>query len=81
MLGIGIFLVPIIFAWLTLRQGYSTVSRGINMVGWLYILLQCVKGCLFITKLITINSLIKSWLITLFSSKKNPLYKSYQLVL
>lgn len=36
MLGIGIFLMPIIFAWFTLRQGYSTISRAISMV-WLII--------------------------------------------
>ena len=36
LLGIGIFLFPIIFAWFTLRQGYSTVSRAISMV-WMII--------------------------------------------
>lgn len=35
-LAIGILLLPIIFAWFTLRQGHSTVSRVVSM-GWLFI--------------------------------------------
>ena len=42
MLGIGIFLVPIIFAWFTLRQGYSTVSRAISMV-WMVIYMAAMR--------------------------------------
>ena len=41
-LGIGIFLVPIIFAWFTLRQGYSTLSRVISMV-WLLMVLFIIR--------------------------------------
>ena len=38
LLGAGIFLFPIIFAWFTLRKGYSTLARIITFV-WLIILL------------------------------------------
>ena len=41
-LGIGIFLVPIIFAWFTLRQGYSTLSRVISMA-WLLMVLFFIR--------------------------------------
>lgn len=34
LLGIGIFLLPIIFAWFTLRRGHSTLSRIVAFV-WL----------------------------------------------
>lgn len=34
LLGIGILLLPIIFAWFTLRKGYSTVARIVSFV-WL----------------------------------------------
>lgn len=34
LLGIGIFLLPIVFAWFTLRQGYTTKARVISFV-WL----------------------------------------------
>ena len=37
-LGLGIFLLPIIFAWFLLRQGYSTRSRFIG-VAWLFTLM------------------------------------------
>lgn len=33
-LGIGIFLLPIVFAWFTLRQGYSTTARVVSLL-WL----------------------------------------------
>ncbi len=33
-LAIGIFLIPLIFAWFTLRKGYSTTARMISF-GWL----------------------------------------------
>ena len=35
-LGIGIFLVPLIFGWFVLRQGYSTVARVITVI-WMII--------------------------------------------
>ena len=34
LLGIGIFLLPLVFAWFTLRYGHSTVSRIVSF-GWL----------------------------------------------
>lgn len=34
LLGIGIFLMPYIFAWFTLREGYSKLARFISF-GWL----------------------------------------------
>lgn len=33
---VGIFLLPILFAWFTLRQGYSTLSRVVSFI-WLLI--------------------------------------------
>lgn len=33
LLGIGIFFIPYIFAWFTLRPGYSTQARAISL-GW-----------------------------------------------
>lgn len=35
-LALGIVMVPIIFAWFTLRQGHSTVSRVVSMA-WMVI--------------------------------------------
>lgn len=32
-LGIGIFFIPYIFAWFTLRKGYSTQARAVSL-GW-----------------------------------------------
>lgn len=37
LLGIGIFIMPYIFAWFTLREGYSKVARFISF-GWLLFL-------------------------------------------
>lgn len=37
LLGIGIFLMPYIFAWFTLREGYSKPARFISF-GWLLLL-------------------------------------------
>lgn len=37
LLGIGIFLMPYIFAWVTLREGYSKPARFISF-GWLLFL-------------------------------------------
>lgn len=37
LLGIGIFLMPYIFAWFTLREGYSKPARFISF-GWLLFL-------------------------------------------
>ncbi len=34
LLGVGIFIIPIVFAWFTLRKGYSTTSRVLSF-GWL----------------------------------------------
>ena len=42
MLGIGIFFIPFIFAWFTLRQGYSTVSRAISMV-WMIVYIFAMR--------------------------------------
>ena len=33
-LAIGIFIIPIIFAWFTLRKGYSKTARIVSF-GWL----------------------------------------------
>lgn len=38
LLGIGIFLMPYIFAWFTLREGYSKLARFISF-GWLLFLI------------------------------------------
>lgn len=38
LLGLGIFLIPIIFAWFTLRQGYSTLARAVSFI-WLILTL------------------------------------------
>lgn len=37
LLGIGIFIMPYIFAWFTLREGYSKLARFISF-GWLLFL-------------------------------------------
>lgn len=37
LLGIGIFLLPIVFAWFTLRKGHSTLSRVVSF-GWMAVL-------------------------------------------
>lgn len=42
-LGVGIFLLPMIFAWFLLRQGHSTRSRFIG-VAWLLLTLVAVIG-------------------------------------
>lgn len=42
-LGIGIFLVPLVFAWFLLRKGHSTASRVIGFA-WLALLLFGVAG-------------------------------------
>lgn len=38
LLGIGIFLLPIVFAWFTLRKGHSTLARVLSL-GWLGLML------------------------------------------
>lgn len=43
LLGLGIFLIPLIFAWFTLRQGYSTMAKVISF-GWLVLSLIMVLG-------------------------------------
>ncbi len=42
LLGIGIFLMPYIFSWFTLRQGYSSKSRWISFI-WMIIVLVIVN--------------------------------------
>jgi hypothetical protein len=42
-LGLGIFIIPVIFAWFTLRRGHSTVVR-IVAFGWLVFCLYAVFG-------------------------------------
>lgn len=42
-LGLGIFLLPMVFAWFLLRQGHSTLSRLIG-VAWLVVTLVAVLG-------------------------------------
>ena len=34
LLGVGIFILPLVFAWFTLNSGHSTVSRIVSF-GWL----------------------------------------------
>lgn len=41
LLGLGIFLIPIIFSWFTLKVGYSTISRIVSFV-WLALTLAIV---------------------------------------
>ena len=36
-LGIGIFLAPYIFAWFTLRSGYSAIARAVSFI-WLAVI-------------------------------------------
>lgn len=35
-LGIGILLLPIVFAWFTLKKGYSTLARAVSFI-WLVV--------------------------------------------
>jgi hypothetical protein len=37
LLGVGIFFLPYVFSWFTLRSGYSNLARGLSL-GWLAIL-------------------------------------------
>jgi len=41
LLGIGIFLIPFLFSWLTLRKGYSKLSRVIAF-GWMGVVILAV---------------------------------------
>ncbi|MEN9911688.1 MAG: hypothetical protein RI956_132 [Pseudomonadota bacterium] len=41
MLGIGIFFIPVIFSWFTLRKGYSTLAKILSFV-WLAIFFSIV---------------------------------------
>jgi hypothetical protein len=34
LLGVGIFLIPFLFSWFTLRQGYTTQARVLSFL-WL----------------------------------------------
>ncbi|WP_444922855.1 hypothetical protein ACJJH9_11695 [Microbulbifer sp. DLAB2-AF] len=41
-LGVGIFLLPIIFSWFTLRKGYSALARGLSFT-WLILCIVFVS--------------------------------------
>jgi len=43
LLGLGIFLFPLIFAWFTLRKGHSTLSRVLSF-GWLLLNILIIIG-------------------------------------
>ncbi len=42
LLGLGIFFLPYIFSWFTLRQGHTTLSRVISF-GWMILLILMMK--------------------------------------
>lgn len=42
LLGLGIFFLPYIFSWFTLRQGYTTLSRVLSF-GWMILLILMMK--------------------------------------
>lgn len=42
LLGIGIFFLPYIFAWFTLREGYSTTARAVSFL-WLVLVVAMMK--------------------------------------
>ena len=41
-LGIGIFFMPYIFAWFTLREGYSSLAR-FSSFGWMILIILLVR--------------------------------------
>lgn len=41
LLGIGVFLLPIVFVWFLLRTGYSTVAR---VVGFIWLVVSLIVG-------------------------------------
>jgi len=43
LLGLGIFFMPYIFAWFTLRDGYKVISRVVSFV-WLLIVVVVLMG-------------------------------------
>ena len=43
MLGLGIFFLPYIFSWFTLRQGHTTLARVISF-GWMILLILMMKS-------------------------------------
>lgn len=43
LLGLGIFFLPYIFSWFTLRQGYTTLARVVSF-GWMIILILMMKS-------------------------------------
>jgi len=47
LLGIGIFVFPLIFAWFTLRKGHSTSSRVVAFVWLVLTLIAYSNGVLF----------------------------------
>ncbi|QNH52285.1 DUF4236 domain-containing protein [Acinetobacter venetianus] len=42
LLGLGIFLMPYIFSWFTLRTGYSSIARWISFI-WMIVVLIIVN--------------------------------------
>ncbi|QQV64935.1 Uncharacterised protein [Acinetobacter junii] len=40
--GVGIFFLPYIFAWLTLREGYSTTARVVSFL-WLVLVVAMMR--------------------------------------
>lgn len=42
LLGVGIFFMPYIFSWFTLRQGYSTPARFVSF-GWMIVFILLLK--------------------------------------
>jgi hypothetical protein len=42
-LGIGILLLPFLFAWFTLRKGYSKFARVLSL-GWMFLILLIIMG-------------------------------------
>ena len=44
LLGVGIFFLPIIFAWFTLRDGHSTVSRVVSFIWLAFVVLSTCVG-------------------------------------
>lgn len=42
LLGMGIFFMPYIFSWFTLRQGYSTLARFVSF-GWMIFFILLLK--------------------------------------
>ena len=54
-LAIGIFLMPLIFAWFLLQRGYSAIARLIAF-GWLTVLLAVGISRCWVTPLRSLSS-------------------------